>query len=91
MRHDINSCDQDDEDRDDAWLDGPIMKVKGKSRLRSEGPVQSGAQVLGFRTDASGHSRDQRVRSDTQKCSAWRKANRTCGTSDHTRSDVSGR
>jgi hypothetical protein len=37
MRHDIDSCDQDDEDRGDAWLDGPVVKVKGKSRLRSEG------------------------------------------------------
>jgi hypothetical protein len=24
MRHDIDSCDQDD-----AWLDGPVVKVKG--------------------------------------------------------------
>jgi hypothetical protein len=35
IRHDIDSCDQDDEDQDDAWLDGPVVKVKGKSRLRS--------------------------------------------------------
>jgi hypothetical protein len=33
MRHDIDSCDQGDEDRGDAWLDGPVVKVKGKSRL----------------------------------------------------------
>jgi hypothetical protein len=33
MRHDIDSSDQDDEDRDDAWLDGLVVKVKGKSRL----------------------------------------------------------
>jgi hypothetical protein len=38
MRHDIDSCDQDDEDQDDAWLDGPVVKVKGKSRFRSEVP-----------------------------------------------------
>jgi hypothetical protein len=43
MRHDINLCDQVDEDRDDAWLDGPVMKVKGKSRLRSEGPCDGEA------------------------------------------------
>jgi hypothetical protein len=43
MRHDINSCDQDDEDRDDTWLDGPVVKVKGKSRLRSEGPCDGEA------------------------------------------------
>jgi hypothetical protein len=43
MRHDINSCDQDDEDRDDARLDGLVVKVKGKSRLRSEGPCDGEA------------------------------------------------
>jgi hypothetical protein len=30
MRHDIDSCDQDDEDQDDAWLDGLVVKMKGK-------------------------------------------------------------
>jgi hypothetical protein len=29
MRHDIDSCDQDGEDQDEAWLDGPVVKVKG--------------------------------------------------------------
>jgi hypothetical protein len=43
MRHDINSSDQDDEDQDDAWLDGPVVKVKGKSRLRSKGPCDGEA------------------------------------------------
>jgi hypothetical protein len=43
MRHDIDSCDQDDEDRGDAWLDGPVVKVKGKSRLRNEGPCDGEA------------------------------------------------
>jgi hypothetical protein len=38
MRHDIDSCDQDD-----AWFDGPVVKVKGKSRLQSEGPCNSEA------------------------------------------------
>jgi hypothetical protein len=37
MKYDIDSCDQDDEDRGDAWLDGLVVKVKGKSRLRSKG------------------------------------------------------
>jgi hypothetical protein len=37
MRHDIDLCDQDGEDQDDAWLDGPVVKVKGKSRLGSKG------------------------------------------------------
>jgi hypothetical protein len=43
MRHNINSCDQDDKDRDNAWLDGPVVKVKDKSRLRSEGPCDGKA------------------------------------------------
>jgi hypothetical protein len=43
MRHDIDLCDQDDEDQDDAWLDGPVVKMKGKSRLRGEGPYDSEA------------------------------------------------
>jgi hypothetical protein len=24
VRHDIESCDQDGEDQDEAWLDGPV-------------------------------------------------------------------
>ena len=32
MLHDIKSCDQGGEDQDKAWLDGPIARVKGKSR-----------------------------------------------------------
>jgi hypothetical protein len=33
MIHDIDSYDQDDKDQDDAWLDGSVVRVKGKSRL----------------------------------------------------------
>jgi hypothetical protein len=33
MRHDIDSCDQDGEDQDEAWLNRQVVKVKGKSRL----------------------------------------------------------
>jgi hypothetical protein len=29
MRHDIDSYDQDGEDQDEVWLDGPVVKVKG--------------------------------------------------------------
>jgi hypothetical protein len=29
MRHDIDLYDQDGEDQDEAWLDGPVVKVKG--------------------------------------------------------------
>jgi hypothetical protein len=31
MRHDIESCDQGDEDQDMTWLDRPVASVKGKS------------------------------------------------------------
>jgi hypothetical protein len=31
MRHDMKSCDQGEEDRDVAWLDGPVASMKGKS------------------------------------------------------------
>jgi hypothetical protein len=31
MRHDIESCDQGGEDQDMTWLDGPVVRVKGKS------------------------------------------------------------
>ena len=30
MRHDIESCDQGGEDQNKAWLDGPVVSVKGK-------------------------------------------------------------
>jgi hypothetical protein len=30
MRHDMESCDQGEEDQDEAWLDGPVARVKGK-------------------------------------------------------------
>jgi hypothetical protein len=43
MRHDMESCDQDGEDQDEAWLEGPVVKVKGKLRLRSEGPCDGEA------------------------------------------------
>jgi hypothetical protein len=31
MRHNMDSCNQGGEDRDEAWLDGPVTSVKGKS------------------------------------------------------------
>jgi hypothetical protein len=30
MRHDMESCDQGREDQDEAWLDRPVARVKGK-------------------------------------------------------------
>ena len=38
MWHDMESCDQGDEDQDKAWLDGPVAMEKGKLRLWSDGP-----------------------------------------------------
>jgi hypothetical protein len=31
MRHDMELCGQGSEDQDEAWLDGPVVSVKGKS------------------------------------------------------------
>jgi hypothetical protein len=31
MRHDMESYDQGGEDQNEAWLDGPVASVKGKS------------------------------------------------------------
>jgi hypothetical protein len=31
MRHDMELCDQGGKVQDEAWLDGPITSVKGKS------------------------------------------------------------
>ena len=30
MRHDMESCDQDGEDQDKTWLNGPVASVKAK-------------------------------------------------------------
>jgi hypothetical protein len=37
MRHDMELCDQGGEDRDKAWLDGPVVSVKGKSEALDRG------------------------------------------------------
>jgi hypothetical protein len=37
MRHDMESCDQGGEDRDEAWLDEPVASVKGKSKALDQG------------------------------------------------------
>ena len=37
MRHDMESCDQGGEDQDEAWLDGPIARVKSKSKALKRG------------------------------------------------------
>jgi hypothetical protein len=37
MRHDMESCDQGGEDRDVAWLDGPVASMKDKSGALKRG------------------------------------------------------
>ena len=37
MRHDMESCDQGGEDQDEAWLDGLVASVKGKSEALKRG------------------------------------------------------
>jgi hypothetical protein len=58
-----------------------------RSRFDRTRPVsstqQSGARVLGFVTGASSHSRDRRVRSGTQRRSAWRITDQMHGTFGH--------
>jgi hypothetical protein len=39
MRDDMESCDQSGEDRDEAWLHGPVASVKGKSEALKRGTV----------------------------------------------------
>ena len=42
MRHDMESCDQGGEDQDEAWLDGPAARVKGKSETLKRGTACNG-------------------------------------------------
>jgi hypothetical protein len=42
MTHDMESCDQDDKDQDEAWLDGPVASVKGKSETLKRGTACDG-------------------------------------------------
>jgi hypothetical protein len=42
MRHDMESCDQGGEDRDEAWLDGLVASVKGKSEALKRGTACDG-------------------------------------------------
>jgi len=42
MRHDIESCDQGGEDQDEAWLDGLVARVKGKSEALKQGTTCDG-------------------------------------------------
>jgi hypothetical protein len=38
----MESCDQDREDRDEAWLNGPVASVKGKSEALKRGTACDG-------------------------------------------------
>jgi hypothetical protein len=42
MRHDMESCDQGEEDQDMTWLDRPIASVKGKSKALKRGTACDG-------------------------------------------------
>ena len=42
MRHDMESCDRGGEDQDEAWLDGPVARVKGKSEALKRGTACDG-------------------------------------------------
>jgi hypothetical protein len=59
MRHDIDSCDQDGEDQDEAWFDGPVVKVKGKSKLEQDlvsmDRCNGEEQVMSRSMDRDGH------------------------------------
>jgi len=38
----MESCDQGGEDRDEAWLNGPVARVKGKSDALKRGTAYDG-------------------------------------------------
>jgi hypothetical protein len=42
MRHDIESCNQGGQDRDEAWLDTPVTSVKDKSEALKRGTAYDG-------------------------------------------------
>jgi hypothetical protein len=42
MRHDIESCDQGGEDRDEAWLDRPFASMKGELEALKRGSACDG-------------------------------------------------
>jgi hypothetical protein len=42
MRHDIESCDQGQEDQDMPWLNGLVVSVKGNSKALKRGTACDG-------------------------------------------------
>jgi hypothetical protein len=42
MRYNMESCDQGGEDQDEAWLDGPVANVMGKSKALKQGTACDG-------------------------------------------------
>jgi hypothetical protein len=51
MRYNMESCDQGGEDRDVAWLDGPVVSVKGKSEALKRGTACDGEAWARLSTD----------------------------------------
>jgi hypothetical protein len=71
-----------------------VTGVTGRSldligRVRSVAALCA-VRALGFATGASGPSRNQSIRSGTQRTRAWRRADWTRGASGNMRSDVFG-
>jgi len=46
--HDMESWDQGGEDQDEAWLDGPVARVKGKSEVLKRGTACDGEAWMIF-------------------------------------------
>jgi hypothetical protein len=42
MKHDMESCDQGGKDQYEAWLDGPVARVKCKSEALKRGTTCDG-------------------------------------------------
>ena len=40
MRYDMESCDQGGEDKDKAWLDGPVAMEKGQDKALKRGTAR---------------------------------------------------
>jgi Leu/Phe-tRNA-protein transferase len=53
MRHDMESCDQGREDRDEAWLDGPVASMKSKSETLKRGTAHDGEAWARLGADGS--------------------------------------
>jgi hypothetical protein len=59
IRHNMKSSDQGGEDQDEAWLNGPIISVKGKSEALKRGTMCDGEAWA--RLDADGPTQQWRA------------------------------